>query len=66
MPFLERENPETPCQPNGAHHPHRMTCGDSDCDCWQDADDGRPYGLLACCVCHEEWPCPTKRSHART
>lgn len=61
MPWLERQNPETPCQPDGAHHPHRMICGDSDCDCWQ--DDGQPYSLLTCCVCGQDWPCETKRTH---
>ena len=63
MPLLVRENPETPCQPGGAHHPHRMVCSDPDCDCSTDTEDGRPYSALTCCVCHQDWPCETKRAH---
>jgi hypothetical protein len=63
MPMLVRENPKTPCQPDGAHHPHRMICGDPDCDCWQDADDGQPFNVLTCCIDGEDWPCNTKRGH---
>jgi len=57
--FFVRVNPETPCQPNGAHHPHRWTCTDPDC-----APEGYcDYAPLICCVCNQEWPCETKRSH---
>ena len=62
MPWLERANPETPCQPEGAHHPHRLRCSDSDCDCWLTLG-GEEYSVLACCVCGQDWPCETKRNH---
>ena len=60
MPWLERQNSETPCAPNGAHHPHRMWCSDVECDCADDSDDGSPFSLLECCVCGQDWPCKTK------
>jgi hypothetical protein len=65
MPYLERKNPETPCQPNGAHHPHRLVCSDPDDDCWDEWQPGKfgPYNRLACCVCDQDWPCETKRAH---
>lgn len=66
MPFLVRNDPDTPCQPNGAHHPHLLVCGDYEDNCWDDLEDGRgymPYHVLACCVCNEEWPCTTKKDH---
>jgi len=62
-PWLVRENPNTPCQPDGAHHPHSLICGDNECDCYEDTEDGRPYRQLTCCVCRQDWPCETKRSH---
>jgi hypothetical protein len=61
MPLLERKNPETPCPEPGVHHPHRLWCSDTDCDCWLDSDDGEPFSLLACCIDAEEWPCTAKR-----
>ena len=63
MPWMERANPETPCQPNGAHHPHRFVCGDTDCDCYETF--GEPLSDLRCCVCGQDWPCDTKRSGSR-
>lgn len=63
MPMLVRKNPETPCPPDGAHHPHRMICNDYECDCWMDTDNGEPYQRLDCCVCGQPWPCPTKLAH---
>ncbi len=68
MPGLERENPNTPCQPNGAHHPHLLVCSDLDDDCWDDLGDGRgwmQYHELTCCVCNSEWPCDTKKRHTQ-
>lgn len=59
MPFLERAHPATTCQPD--HHPHRMICGDVECDCV--LDDGRPFTTLDCCVDGQDWPCQTKRRH---
>jgi len=58
---LVRVNPETPCQPAEAHHPHRWVCVDLDCGC--DYLDGEPYRALRCCVCNQDWPCPTKQQH---
>jgi hypothetical protein len=60
MPDLVRVNPDTPCQPDGAHHPHRWECIDPQCDY-----PGVPcdYAPLTCCVCHQEWPCDTKQEH---
>ena len=64
MPIVMRANPETTCQPDGAHHPHLMICSDyPDCDCWQYTDDGMPYSRLECHVCGQNWPCETKRRH---
>jgi hypothetical protein len=63
MPYLERANPRTECPTTGAHHPHRMICGDPDDDCYDEWRPGKweQYNLLQCCVCAEEWPCPTKQ-----
>lgn len=56
-PTFVRVNPETPCQPNGAHHPHRWNCVDPDC-----APEGYcEYAPLLCCVCSQEWPCDTRQ-----
>lgn len=67
MPTLVRAEPDTPCQPEGAHHPHLYVCGDQeDCGCWDDLGDGRgymPYHELSCCVCGHLWPCPVKKAH---
>lgn len=66
MSHLVRMNPETPCQSDGAHHPHRWVCVDPECGCEDDYDDGQgfgPYRPLDCCVCGQEWPCATKRQH---
>lgn len=59
--MLVRVNPDTPCQPNGAHHPHRWRCDDP-YDC---GGPGFPcdYAPLDCCVCGQEWPCETKQAH---
>lgn len=62
MSLMVRQNPETPCQPNGAHHPHRWVCIDEDCGC--DWLDGRHYSRLECCVDGQDWPCETKRAHS--
>jgi hypothetical protein len=51
---LVRTNTETPCQPGGAHHPHRWFCDDPDCDGWGIRCD---YSPLVCCVCDQAWPC---------
>lgn len=63
MSNLVRDNPETACQPDGAHHPHMWVCDDPDCD-----GEGMPCelayeGILICCVCGGDWPCKTKRQH---
>ena len=63
MPWLTRANPETACQPDGAHHPHRLVCDDTECDCVLDL--GEPFNSLVCCVCRWEWPCPTKKEHEK-
>lgn len=48
--FFVRVHPETPCQPNGAHHPHRWQCTDPDC-----APEGYcDYAPLICCVCKQD------------
>jgi len=60
MPDLVRVNPDTPCQPDGAHHPHRWECVDPDCDGWGVRCD---YAPLDCCICNREWPCDTKQEH---
>jgi hypothetical protein len=66
MPGLERMNPDTPCQPDGQHHPHLYICNDPEDDCWDDLGDGHgylPYHAQECCVCRGTWPCETKRIH---
>lgn len=66
MPSLVRSDPETSCQPNDAHHPHLLVCGDYEDNCWDDYGDGRgfmPYHILACCLDDQEWPCDTKKKH---
>lgn len=64
--MIVRVNPQTPCQPDGAHHPHRYACYDMDC-CGPEAFDEKGNWLgelgLECCVCYETWPCKTKREH---
>ena len=61
MSLLVRKNPDTPCQPAGAHHPHRLVCVDEDCGC--DWLTGQPYTDLRCCIDGQSWPCETKRGH---
>lgn len=63
MTLLVRENPETPCQPDGAHHPHKLVCDDPDCEGEGLACELAYDGLLRCCVCGGDWPCSTKREH---
>lgn len=54
MPYFERVNPDTPCPPTGAHHPHKWQCTDPDCDGWGVRCE---YAPLICCVCDQAWPC---------
>ncbi|WPH57685.1 hypothetical protein [Mycobacterium phage WXIN] len=68
--MIERINPDTPCAPNGAHHPHRWACFDPDCcgpECWEENGVGEPIWLgeqgIWCCICGENWPCKTKQQH---
>lgn len=60
MPIPVRTNPETPCQPDGAHHPHRWHCPDPECGGAYRCE----FDELICCVCNEYWPCTTNREHA--
>jgi hypothetical protein len=56
--MMIRVNPETPCQPDGAHHPHKWRCDDPvDCGGPEDPCDWEP---LLCCVCGGVWPCPDR------
>lgn len=68
--MIVRANPDTPCQPNDAHHPHRYHCDDPDCcgpENWRENGVGEFVWLgklgLECCVCGQDWPCATKRQH---
>lgn len=70
---IVRTNPDTPCPPSGAHHPHRWECDNEDCcpyfENWEKNGAGEMVWLgrmgLDCCVCGQTWPCETKRAHVK-
>lgn len=67
MPHLVRYNPETACQPEGKHHPHRLICADPDCGCEEiysieGEERWSQYTVLQCCICRTDWPCQVQRT----
>ena len=55
------------CPQGTAHHPHdwRKEIEDDEPDwlAYISDESATKAGTLTCGVCHEQWPCSTKRSH---